>query len=52
MTLTDEQFDALYDALHLANSGWNDEDVERLVLLEAKAWEVVESIQKIRREEG
>jgi len=46
--LTDDEFSTVFEALRFANSGWTDDDVTQLVLLEAKAWEVLQSIQKMR----
>lgn len=43
ITLTDEEFASIEEAIEFANSGWTDDDVERLVLLEAKALESVRS---------
>lgn len=51
VNLTQDEFQVIYEALELANSGWADDDVQRLVLLEAQAWEVVNrKMDEIRRE--
>lgn len=43
ITLTDEEFDLVYEALRLANSPYTHDDVPHLVATEAKAWTVVQA---------
>lgn len=44
--LTDEEFASIEEAIEFANSGWTDDDVPKLVALEAKA---LESVREARR---
>lgn len=51
MNLTQDEFETVYEALRFANSGWTEDDVERLTLLEARGWDVVkQKMEEIRRE--
>ena len=43
ITLTDEEFEVVYEALRLANSPYTNEDVPHLVATEAKAWTAVQA---------
>jgi hypothetical protein len=44
--LTNEEFEAVYQALKFANSGWTDKDVPTLVALEATAWQTVCAVRE------
>jgi hypothetical protein len=44
--MTEEQFEAIYEALELANNGYTNEDVPRLVALEGKAWTIVQEVKQ------
>lgn len=45
VTMTDEQFETIYEALRLANHPYSNSQVAHVVAMEAKAWDVVEKVK-------
>lgn len=43
--LTRDEFDKVYEALRLANSGYSEEEVPELVAKEGIAWEVLQEVR-------
>lgn len=43
--MSGEEFDAVYEALRLANRPYNDDEIPFVVAAEGKAWEVVQAVR-------
>lgn len=43
--MTREEFETVFEALRLANSGYSDEEIPAVVAAEGKAWEVVQAVR-------
>jgi hypothetical protein len=46
ITLTDEEFQLVFDALEFANGGYGLDDIPHLTVLEAKAWKAVQEARR------
>ena len=45
ITMSGEEFDAVYEALRLANIPYSDDEIPYVVAAEGKAWEVVQEVR-------
>lgn len=45
ITMSREEFAAVYDALRLANTPYTDEEIPLVIAAEGKAWEVVQGVR-------